>query len=236
MKSATPKISVVIPVWNEAKYLAPCIAGIKSQTFTDFEVITVDKHSTDDTPKLVKAAGWTIFNQTKPGISAARAEGFAKAKAEIIASTNGDTQVEPDWLEKIYSSFLDPEVVCVYGPVIFLEKHQVFYRLMNQLAFILFGLGHLIKNDHPIGENFAVRRSAYIQVGGFNLQLPTAEDVDLCYRVGKTGKTVYLPRLVAHTSNRRLAKEKLHFFLHHIENFIRLRFFGNASSDFKPIR
>jgi glycosyltransferase involved in cell wall biosynthesis len=230
-----PKISVVVPTFNEEKYIKPCIESLKNQDFKDFEVIAIDK-STDSTPQLCQQAGWKIVAQKTPGISAARAEGFAATKADIIASTNADTKVNSDWLTKIYEGFADPEVVCVYGPVRFIEEHTAFYRFMNQLGLFLYKLSHTLKSDHPSGENFAVRRSAYNQIGGFNIKLPTAEDVDLCYRISKVGKMLFLPDLIAYTSNRRLAKQKLHFFTHHIVNYLRLRFFGSASSDFEPIR
>ncbi len=235
--SKPPLISVVIPTWNEAKYLPPCIESIKRQSVNDFEVVIVDKNSTDGTAQLCQSAGWKIIKQRTPGISAARAEGFAAASADIIASTNADTAVNPKWLENILAAFSDPSVVCVYGPVYFLEgQHSFFYRLMGWLGFLFFYFNHLMGNYHTIGENFAVRKTAYHQIGGYNLNLPTAEDVDIGYRIKKTGKVIFLPKNFALTSNRRLAKEKLKFFLHHFENFIRLKFFGTASSDFRPIR
>jgi glycosyltransferase involved in cell wall biosynthesis len=233
--TSVPKISVVIPTFNEEKYIRPCIESLKNQNFKDFEIIAIDK-STDSTPQLCRDAGWKIYPQDKPGISAARSEGFARARADIIASTNADTKVNPDWLSLIYTGFSDPGVVCVYGPVRFIEENTLFYRFMNRLGLFFYRLSHILKNDHPSGENFAVRREAYNRIGGFNIKLPTAEDVDLCYRISKTGKMLFLPRLIARTSNRRLARQKLGFFTHHIANFIRLKFFGSASSDFEPIR
>jgi len=232
-----PLISVIIPAWNEEKYIRPCLESLKQQTYSNFEVIFVDNHSTDSTPQLVKSAGWQIFNQKKSGISAARAEGFAKARGEIIASTNADTVVPDYWLSTIADAFTHPQVVCTYGPVYFKEgRHHPFYFFMNIASWIFFSFTHLIGRDHTIGENFAVRKSAYQAIGGYNEKLPTAEDVDLGYRMKKTGDFIYNPRLRVFTSNRRLAHQKLHFFIHHIENYIRLTFFGNASSDFKPIR
>ena len=235
---SSPKISVVIPTFNEAKYLSPCIAAIKSQTFTDFEVIALDKSSTDATIKMCQGAGWKIVDQkSKIGISAARAEGFSHAKADIIASTNADTAVCSDWLEKIAQAFADPSVVCICGPVYFLEgKTQIFYKFMGYLSYLIFSLNHLLGNNYMIGENFAVRRSAYDKIGGFNPSLITAEDVDLGYRIQKVGKCLYDPKLVALTSNRRLAHEKLGFFTHHIANFIRFKLTGVASTNFKPVR
>jgi glycosyltransferase involved in cell wall biosynthesis len=232
-----PLISVVVPVWNESKYLPPCIASLSRQTYSNFEIIAIDNKSTDQTVKMCSKAGWMVYQQVQKGISAARAEGFAKAKGSIIASTNGDTAVPDNWLETIAQTFTDPAVVSTYGPVHFIEGDtQPFYKFMNLLSQAFFTFSHLIGRDHAIGENFAVSRTAYTQIGGFNLKLPTAEDVDLNYRIAKVGKIVFNPKLLAHTSNRRLAEEKLHFFAHHIENYIRLTFFNSASSDFKPIR
>jgi GT2 family glycosyltransferase len=233
-----PAISVVIPTYNEAKYLPPCIAAIQAQTFTDFEVIALDKSSTDATVSMCQAAGFKVVDQkSRIGISAARAEGFSHTKADIIASTNADTAVCPDWLEKITTAFLDPSVVCICGPVYFLEgRTQFFYRFMSWLSYLIFTTNHLLGNNYMIGENFAVRKSAYDKIGGFNPALITAEDVDLGYRISKVGKCVYDPKLVALTSNRRLAHEKFGFFTHHIANFIRLKLTGRASTNFKPVR
>jgi glycosyltransferase involved in cell wall biosynthesis len=230
-----PLISVVIPTFNEEKYIGPCLESLKKQTFKNFEVIALDK-STDSTPRLCRQAGWKVVTQQKPGISQARAEGFAAASADIIASTNADTCVGPDWLAKIYNGFADPNVVCVFGPVRFIEEKTAFDKFMNRLALFLYKLSHILKSDHATGENFAVRRSAYEKIGGFNVSLPTAEDVDLVYRISKTGKMLFLPDLIAFTSNRRLKKQKLGFFTHHIANYIRLKVFGTASSSFEPIR
>ena len=87
-----------------------------------------------------------------------------------------------------------------------------------------------------LGENFATTKKAYEKVGGFNLKLPTAEDVELCSRLSKIGTVKYDPKLIVLTSARRLSKQKLGFFTHHAANFIRLKLFGTASSSFDPIR
>ena len=116
-----------------------------------------------------------------------------------------------------------------------LEKDNIF-ALTNKGRLLIFSLNHLLGNNYMIGENFAVRRSAYDKIGGFNPSLITAEDVDLGYRIQKVGKCLYDPKLVALTSNRRLAHEKLGFFTHHIANFIRFKLTGVASTNFKPVR
>jgi glycosyltransferase involved in cell wall biosynthesis len=232
-----PLISVVIPTWNEAKYLPPCIASIQAQTYPHYEVIVVDKDSADGTQALCAAAGWRVYPQVRPGISAARAEGFARAQGEIIASTSADTILPRGWLDGIAGAFDDPRVVGAYGPVVFIEgQSRKFYEFMNVASRAFFDFSNWVGQEFAIGENFAVRKSAYMAIGGFNLKLPTAEDIDLNNRIRSVGDLVYDRELVAYTSNRRLAHEKLHFFSHHVANYLRVTLLGTASSDFKPIR
>jgi glycosyltransferase involved in cell wall biosynthesis len=234
MSDKIPHISVVVPTFNEEKYIGPCIAALKNQTYTDFEVVAIDK-STDSTPRLCKSAGWRVIPQVKPGISAARSEGFAQTRGEIIASTDADSAPSPRWLENIAAAFTDPGVVCVYGPTYF-SNPKFSYRLLGHLNTLFLLINRAFKNDQTVGMNFAVRKSAYTQIGGYNTSLPTAEDVDVGYRIRKIGRVVFHPRVVVYTSERRLARQKLGFFTHHIANFIRMKLTGKASSDFVPIR
>lgn len=87
------------------------------------------------------------------------------------------------------------------------------------------------------GQNSAVRKSAYIQVGGFNEKLTTAEDVDLGLRIKKIGKVKYRQGVKAYTSARRLLSYGIRRFLaHHIKNYFGIIFKGKAQDDFEPIR
>jgi len=232
--NSKPLISVVVPTFNEEKYIRPCIESLKNQTFKDFEIIAIDK-STDSTPKLCREAGWRVITQKLPGISQARKEGFATARGEIIASTDADSAPDTRWLESIAECFKDPEVVCAYGPTYFMEKDWLSVTL-SRLGDVYNQINRQFKNDQTPGMNFAVRRTAYEKIGGYNPRLPTAEDIDVGYRIRSQGKIVYHHGILVYTSNRRLKAQKLSFFIHHFFNNLRYKLTGTASSDFKPIR
>lgn len=231
---ATPAVTVVVPTFNEEKYISPCIEALKHQTFKDFEVVALDK-STDSTPKICRSAGWRVITQKQPGVSAARKEGFAAARGQIIASTDADSAPSPQWLENIVTSFVDPQVVCVYGPTYFMDQ-TLGFRMMSHLNTLYLLINRALKNDQTVGMNFAVRKTAYEKIGGYNTSLPTAEDVDIGYRIRKVGKIIYHPQVIVYTSSRRLRKEGWRFFAHHFANFFRLKFTGKSSSNFIPIR
>lgn len=234
MTSYHPLVSVVVPTLNESRYLSDLIQSLRHQTYRHFEIIAVDQ-STDSTPDICRRAGWVVIPQRTPGIASARAEGFSKAKGEIIASTDADTQLPPRWLEHIVEDLTSPPTVCAYGPAFFPPRPP--YRFPNFIEVFFLKLNRLIGRDHILGMNFAVKKSAYLKIGGFNPRLTTAEDVDLGYRLRHVGKIAYDPRLQVTTSPRRYDKYgPLKFLAHHGKNYFSLLFLGKSSTHFEPIR
>ena len=97
----TPKVSVVIPVYNAGKYLQKTIDSIVSQSFTGWEMILVDDGSKDEsgricdeqTDKRIK-----VFHKKNGGVSSARNYGLRQANGEYIAFIDADDYVDPDYL------------------------------------------------------------------------------------------------------------------------------------------
>ena len=118
IKPNKPEISVVIPAYNEAKYLPKCLESIIKQTFNNYEIIVVDNNSTDNTAWIARSFGARVVKEKIQGMIPARERGFREAKAEIIARTDADTVVTKDWLEKIFRTFqTNPEVIALSGPI-----------------------------------------------------------------------------------------------------------------------
>lgn len=98
--SPTPKISVVMPLYNAAAHLRPALDSVFSQTFTDFECILVDDCSTDDTPAILDS--YTdprivrIRNAQNMGIVGALNRGLDAARGEYIARMDGDDIALPE--------------------------------------------------------------------------------------------------------------------------------------------
>jgi len=96
MKNGPPIISVIIPAANEEKTLPFCLASLKKQTFSNFEVIVIDNNSTDKTAAVAQKFGAKVVSEKKQGIIYARERGFQEAKGEIIARTDADTHLQID--------------------------------------------------------------------------------------------------------------------------------------------
>ena len=199
-------VSVVIPAHNEERYLGACLEAIQRQRYprTRFEVIVVDNASTDATPEIARQFGALVVTEPRMGIGRARQRGAKAARGEILASTDADTIVPPDWLERIAPAFQrDHELGAVFGPFRYgdgtaFEKIYLWY-LYLALMMALHALGVSCFS----GNNYAVRREAFWKAGGCNVSLPAGEDVDLSWRLSKVTKVAFERGLVVRTSARR---------------------------------
>lgn len=97
--------SVVIPVYNKAKYIQRAISSVLGQSFQEYEIIVVDDGSTDasfEAASQIKDSRIRIFRQENQGVAAARNRGISEAGAEWVAFLDADDEWMPNFLEKIY--------------------------------------------------------------------------------------------------------------------------------------
>jgi GT2 family glycosyltransferase len=100
-------VSVVIPSWNGAALLGPCLEALEAQTARELEVLVVDNGSTDGSLALLAARfPWAhaIGLPENRGFSAAVNAGIAKARGDVIALLNNDTCADPRWVETLASA------------------------------------------------------------------------------------------------------------------------------------
>ena len=101
------KVSVLVPIYNVAKYLPECLKSLKNQTFKEVEFICLNDGSTDESPKIIKkfAKGdsrFVVVNKENSGYGDSMNKGLEKAQGEYIAILESDDFAEPDMCEKLY--------------------------------------------------------------------------------------------------------------------------------------
>ena len=112
-----PKISVVVCAYNEAATIDECLTSIENLSYPHFEIIVVNDGSRDDTGAIARRhASATVLDIPNGGLSAARNVGLEHAAGEIVAYTDGDVRVDPDWLTHLVRPFLTSDVVGAGGP------------------------------------------------------------------------------------------------------------------------
>ena len=95
------KVTIIIPVWNGAAWLAACLEALAAQSFRDFAVIVVDNGSTDNSRALVKRhapQALLIAWERNRGFAAAVNAGIRASRTEYVALLNMDTRPRSDWL------------------------------------------------------------------------------------------------------------------------------------------
>jgi len=103
-----PKLSIIIPVYNTAQYLRSCVESVLTQSYTDFELICVDNHSTDSSPDILreyaaKDSRIKLLATDKHGrATATRQFGLQAAAGEFITYVDSDDSVKPGMYEHMF--------------------------------------------------------------------------------------------------------------------------------------
>lgn len=150
------KVSVVIPAYNEEKFLGATLASLKNQTVAPYEIIVVDNNSTDKTIEVAKQFSVRIVSEKRQGLSFARNKGFSEARGDIILRTDSDSMAPRDWVERVTNAFEKDNLNTFSGSAVL--YHPAFNFLFDCLCFYIndaFGYNSLL------GPNFAIRKSAW---------------------------------------------------------------------------
>ncbi len=104
--SATPRISVIVPVYNDAAHLRKCVAALRNSSYPNYEIIVVDDGSTDDTPELIRDLPVrSVRLERKSGPAAARNCGAAAALGDYFFFIDADVCVKPQTLSQVVRAF-----------------------------------------------------------------------------------------------------------------------------------
>jgi glycosyltransferase involved in cell wall biosynthesis len=212
-------ITVVVPAYNASAYIEATLRSVLYQTLKPAEIIVVDDCSTDDTVARVKAcdSGIRIIRlaENTGGCSRPRNVGIAAAKTKYVAPFDSDDLMLPEKLErqwKLASSHPELPVIFTdfqpFGPNILpsvsshCTRHHYFRRHLKQSGEHEFRLSQADVFDSMMYENFIgsgaiiFSKDAWNAVGGYNEQMPSAEDLDFSLRLSEKFPFGYVDRVL----------------------------------------
>ncbi len=234
-KSRGLKVAVVIPAYNEEKYLAACLSSLHGQDYAgDYEITVVDNGSTDGTADIARSFGVRLVSCPERGVVLARQKGALLSDADVIVQADADSVLPANWLSSIARHFEnDGNIVGLAGSVKYIRApwwvsfNNLLHVLINWLCFKAFHRPLVIR-----AANFHFRRVPFQEIGGYNVSIPTyGDEHDFFVRINKKGRVIYVPGIVAYTSARRFKKGFLHyvfvdFFYRIIVNYFAYRLRG----------
>lgn len=198
------RVSIVIPVYNEAERIRTCLEAVAAQTSVPYEVIVVDNNSTDNTAAIAADFPFvTLLSAKRQGVARARNRGFNAACGDIIGRIDADTRLPADWVETVQRLFID-DVAAVSGAMTYHD--MPFSGLLSKvdLALRRRAASRMGNQVFLQGASMAIRRSAWQSVkrqlclrGGLH------EDYDLAIHLSEAGfKVVFREELKASISAR----------------------------------
>jgi len=195
-------VSVIIPTYNHATFLAGALESVFAQTSHPREVVVVDDGSTDGTPDVLQAYEGRIrvLTQSNRGVAAARNAGAALASGDLLAFLDADDAWLPVKLERQVACFgVEPGVGLVHCGVEEIDGrgHQLRTRLDGMGGWVstemlLFRRGVILGG----GSAVVVRRVDFLDVGGFDEALSTSADWDLYYRIARRYPVGFVPEVL----------------------------------------
>jgi len=205
-----PKVTVVIPTYNSAKYIVPTGESVLAQTYPDYELIVVDDGSTDNTRQLSQPylARMTYIYQENKKYSGARNRGIRAASGDYIAFLDSDDIWLPDKLaEQVAVMDQHPEVTLVHcsasyidadgAPVLF-KGNRTKGEAGGTGPIIADQAGALFTFDATITTSTVmVRHSTLKEVGPFDPEHIHGEDWELWVRLASKGPLAYIPKVMA---------------------------------------
>ena len=130
-QAGTPKITIILPVYNVAEFLPRCLASIDRQTFRDFCVIAVNDGSTDNSPQILRAFAeshpyCTVVDQENRGLAQARNRGLSLAKSPYVSFIDSDDFIAPTFLQELYDACVqnDADIACCFQYYYYAESKR----------------------------------------------------------------------------------------------------------------
>lgn len=239
------KISLIIPAYNEEKYIGACLESVAKNGAGLFEVIVINNASTDNTKQIAesfvpKIPNLRVIDELKKGLPFARNRGLSESHGEIVAYIDADAHMPAGWIKEIERQFgNNPKLVCLSGPYRFYDGSILIKIGVWLYDTFLVWPSYFFTRSVAIAGNFVARKNIFVEIGGFNESIAFyGDDTDIVRRLTKKGKAKFSGKFFMYTSARRLKGQGiLKTAYHYAVNFLAIVFIQKPfTEDHRDIR
>lgn len=199
-----PLFSILIANYNNAKYLAECLASVLNQDYTNLEVILVDDGSTDHSlsiiePFLKEFSNLKLFtNDTNKGVGYAKARCIAESSGEILGIVDADDKLESNAVsEMVAAHALHPNAALVYSNLYYCDA-QLKVTGIKKIAQVPLGKHDFFNQADDISHFCTFKKAAYLKTSGRDTTLRRADDQDLYLKLYDVGDAILLNQPLYH--------------------------------------
>lgn len=203
-----PKVDVIIPAYNAAKYLAAALASVEAQTFEDWRIVLIDDGSTDNTAEVAAPfmerleQRFTYIRQENQGLPAARNTAIRNSSSEYMALLDSDDIWLPNRLaESLRYLESHPRVGVSHSSVAFVDETgeilKTFDTPQKHGEGMVAPYIYMRKLQLPC-PTVTFRRSCIEKVGLFDETMRATEDRDLWFRIALHFEVGFIPKVLAH--------------------------------------
>lgn len=198
MIQSWPVVSVIIPTYNHADYLAQAVESVLAQDYPATELIVLDDGSTDTTRDVLSRYCGRFFHESHAnmGQAATLNKGWKIARGEILGKLSADDTLLPTAISEVVRTLLDnPRALVAYPDFRLIDPNSVPVKDVIMGKFDYHKM--LVETECPVGSGALFRRRALELVGDWNPMLPQMLDYDFWLRAGLYGDIVHVPRVLA---------------------------------------
>jgi glycosyltransferase involved in cell wall biosynthesis len=180
-------VSVVIPCYNQGRFVGEAIASVLAQTHTPMEIVVVDDGSTDDTAEVVSGyPGARLIRQPNRGLAAARNTGWRATSGRYVIFLDADDRLLPEAAAVAVAAFTErPDAACAVGRCRRIDVRGAPLPARPRPRVETDHYLSLIKSCWIEVASATYRREALLALGGFDTSLPCVEDYDLYLRIAR---------------------------------------------------
>lgn len=204
MQSKDIRISLVIPVYNEERYLPACLDAVAGQTVALHEVIVVDNNCTDKTAEIARRYPFvTLLQEPRQGRAYAQDTGFRHATGDVLGRIDADARLHADWAETVCAKLGSADAITGRGRFYDMPAPRTLSWLQVLAYQYLqwpFGRTFVLW-----GANMAMTKTAWQSIAQDMLAHPSLdEDIIVSLQLKRRGKRIaFEPSLLVDASLRR---------------------------------
>jgi glycosyltransferase involved in cell wall biosynthesis len=186
-----PRVSIVVPSFNQGRFIEETIRSILLQGYPDLELLVIDGGSRDETVEILQRYDAHIdywVSEPDRGQTHAINKGLERATGEIFTYLNSDDLLHPGAIDRVVETFLrEPEVAVVHGECLYVdEEGRERYRQRGRVDGFVDYLRiweRFSASDYITQPEAFCRRDAIVAVGGFREELQSVMDFEMWLRL-----------------------------------------------------